>query len=211
MVKLKTNSHNVSAHFLFKGKYIRGYDDELLPHISRRRDKVRKEVLGASRRALARISPKRVLDVGTGFGISVRLLARRFHDGTRIWSIDASPQVLREARRQLKSKHIKSRVTFKQAKAEALPFSARCFNLVVSFFSIHHLTNPARGLREMARVLSPAGKMIIADWKPVNSPVVPHSAKDIPSSRFVVQALNRLGWSTVLRQGRYWYLVEATK
>jgi ubiquinone/menaquinone biosynthesis C-methylase UbiE len=102
-------------------------------------------------------------------------------------------------------------VSFKQARAEALPFPARHFDLVVSLLSLHHLTNPAKGLREMARVLTPKGKMIVADWRPLHSPVVPHAAKDIPSPTFVLKAMKRLGLVVSVWRGRYWYIVVGTK
>lgn len=149
--------------------------------------------------------------MGTGFGQSVELLSRRFSKTAQIWSIDASPQVLREVRRSLREKRLSKPVRFKRARAEALPFSARHFDLIMSLHSLHHFSNPGKGLREMARVLARGGKLIVADWKPVRSAVTPHSARDIPSPQFVMRVLRRVGCSVILRQGRYWYLVEATK
>lgn len=179
--------------------------------IQRLRNKVHSQIRRTLKIAFGRLRPRRVLDVGTGFGQSVELLSRRFGKTAQIWSIDASPQVLQEVRRTLREKRLSKSVRFRRARAEALPFSARHFDLVVSWLSLHHLSNPRKGLREMARVLADGGKLIVVDWKPGKSAATPHSAKDIPSPQFVIRVLNQVDCSVVLQQGRYWYLVEATK
>jgi ubiquinone/menaquinone biosynthesis C-methylase UbiE len=111
----------------------------------------------------------------------------------------------------LKSEGLGESVFLKKGKAEQMPFRAGRFDLVVSLLSLHHFSNPLEALREMARVTSQGGKVIVADWKPTKSPVTPHSAKDIPSPTFVERKLRLLGWSTTLKEGRYWYLVEASR
>ncbi len=210
MTQSDETAYHVRSHFLFKGKIMR------LGHkhpagVRRKREKACRQIQAALRKTLTRARPKRILDVGTGFGENVIFLSNRFGKSAKIWSIDASPEVLVEARRALFVKGLSKRVRFKHATAEALPFSARHFDLVVSILSLHHLSNPFKGLREMARVSAHGGSMIVADWKPVRSPVIPHSARAIPSARYVVRVLKRLGFSTVLQEGRYWYLVEAMK
>lgn len=111
----------------------------------------------------------------------------------------------------LGDKGLLENVTLKCAKAEALPFATHRFDLVLSVLSLHHLSDPVRGLREMCRVLAPKGKMIIADWKPVESPVVPHAGKDIPSPQFLKQELGLLGFSAKVHQSRYWYVADLTR
>jgi ubiquinone/menaquinone biosynthesis C-methylase UbiE len=111
------------------------------------------------------------------------------------------------------SKHQYSRrVIIKQANAEQLPFKSDHFQLVVSSFLIHHLSNPKRGILEMGRVLSHGGKLIIADWRPAaGKPLALHAQGDIPSPSFVVKQLKRSGYSIRNHTRRYWYLIEAIK
>jgi ubiquinone/menaquinone biosynthesis C-methylase UbiE len=181
------------------------------PVVQKQRGAVHREVSKALRRSISGVFPKRVLDVGTGYGASVEMLARRFRRTARIWSIDVSAEVLRSVREMLKNEGLGDSVFLKKAKAERIPYRARRFNLTVSLLALHHFTNPGKALREMERVTSETGKLIVADWKPTGSAVTPHSAKDIPSPTFVMQRLRQLGWSPTLKEGRYWYLVEASK
>ncbi len=51
---------------------------------------------------------------------------------------------------------------FIAADAEHLPFPDKTFDGVFVAASFHHLPNPARGLREMARVTKPGGLVIVA-------------------------------------------------
>jgi ubiquinone/menaquinone biosynthesis C-methylase UbiE len=110
-------------------------------------------------------------------------------------------------------KHQYSRhVIIKQANAEQLPFKNDQFQLVVALFLIHHLSSPKRGILEMGRVLSPGGKLIIADWRPAaGKPLALHAQGDIPSPSFVGSQLKRSGFSIRNHNRRYWYLIEAIK
>lgn len=60
--------------------------------------------------------------------------------------------------------------------ALALPFTAWAFDAAVAAFSLNHLTDPASGLREMARVTRPGGALLAAafgddDGHPVKAAV----------------------------------------
>ena len=179
------------------------------PSIERRRRRVHTEVKRAMCQSLSLTSPRRVLDVGTGFGMSVQLLTKQFRNRARIWSVDPSRSVIREMRELSRHSGMSRQVSFKRARAEALPFPARRFDLVVSLLALHHLSNPVKGLPEMARVLAPKGKLIVADWRPLASPVVPHSARDIPPPTIALRVLKHLGFLTTIRRGRYWWKAQS--
>lgn len=206
---MMTHSKEISAHFLFKGKRMAAHKPPSSA-VQKRRDSVHREVNEALGRSISALSPKRVLDVGTGYGASVEQLSHRFGATTQIWSIDASAEVLRTVRKMVKDEGLE-RVFLKKGKAERIPFPAGRFDLVVSLLSLHHFSDSMKALREMVRVTSNAGNVIVADWKSTKSPVTPHSAKDIPSPAFVRRKLKQLGWPSTLKEGRYWYLVEASK
>jgi ubiquinone/menaquinone biosynthesis C-methylase UbiE len=158
------------------------------------------------------LQPKRILDVGTGYGTSLTFLARRFGRHSRIWSVDASQAIVREMKRIMSKNDYSQKVIIKQATAEQLPFKRDQFELVVSLFSLHHLSNPHRGLIEMNRVLSRGGKLIIADWRPsAGKALMLHAPSDIPSPNFVIKKLKRLGYCNRKHIQRYSYLIEATK
>jgi ubiquinone/menaquinone biosynthesis C-methylase UbiE len=188
-----------------------GAHHKVSPSIERRRMRVHAEVERAVRGTLSLTAPRRILDVGTGYGMSVQLLTEQFRNRARIWSIDPSRSVILDMRKSARHSGASWHVSFKQAEAEALPFPATKFDLVISLVALHHFSNPEKGLREMVRVLAPRGKLIVADWRPVVSSVVPHSAKDIPSPAFVLRVLKRLEVPTAVQRGPYWYLVEGAK
>ena len=103
----------------------------------------------------------RALDVGCGTG---RLLAF-LHDawpGLRLTGLDLSPPYLAEARRLIGRT---ARVKLIEGAAEKLPFDDASVDLVVSSFLMHELPPEIRlaALKEMARVLSPDGLLVIVD------------------------------------------------
>jgi SAM-dependent methyltransferase len=100
---------------------------------------------------------RRVLDVGCGTGRLADALARR---GARVWGVDASPEMLAEARASAGP-----RVGFKLGRAEALPFKDGWFERAVLRLAVH-LVDRAAALPELARVLCPGGRAVIATFRP---------------------------------------------
>jgi ubiquinone/menaquinone biosynthesis C-methylase UbiE len=96
----------------------------------------------------------RILDVGCGIG----LLGRMYPD-LRLVGVDASMTLLREA-----TTGYALRV---EASAEALPFQAATFDVVVALNMLHHVINPDAAVREFARVLKPGGTLIAVDPRKV--------------------------------------------
>src|SRR5207245_9256843 len=57
-----------------------------------------------------------------------------------------------------------SHITFRQATAEKLPFPDGQFDLVFSTMTFHHWSDQGKGISEVARVLTPAGRWLLADF-----------------------------------------------
>jgi ubiquinone/menaquinone biosynthesis C-methylase UbiE len=53
--------------------------------------------------------------------------------------------------------------TFACAVAEELPFADGSFDRALASMTVHHWADPARGLAEVARILRPGGRLVIAD------------------------------------------------
>jgi ubiquinone/menaquinone biosynthesis C-methylase UbiE len=104
-------------------------------------------------------APLRVLDVGCGTGALLRLAAERLPDAEFVGA-DASEVMLAHARA---ANPAPERVTFVHARAESLPFPTGDFDLVMSTISFHHWGDQVRGLEEIARVLRPGGRLVLAD------------------------------------------------
>ena len=203
---------DLRRHFLHKGKSMEGRHREIPPAIARQVGLTHDRVLKSVAVSVKGLRPRRILDVGTGYGMSLNLLARRFGKRSRIYSVDASPVVVREMKRAMREHRYSRDVVIKRANAQRLPFKTNHFDLAVSLFALHHFSNPKRALCEMGRVTSHRGKLIVADWRPeAGKPLMLHAASDIPSPNFVNTQLKRLGYHTTSRIRRYWYLIEAMK
>jgi SAM-dependent methyltransferase len=100
---------------------------------------------------------RRILDAGCGNGRYSRWLLRRADPGARVAAFDLSPRMLRRARRRLKSE----RVTFAVADLTRLPYADALFDAAVCGWVLEHLPDPRLGLRELARVLRPGGRLLL--------------------------------------------------
>ena len=98
-----------------------------------------------------------ILDVGSGAGQLARHLLKYSDPDAEITCIDLSRQMLRRARHRLKS----TRPDFVAADLARLPFADNSFDCVTCGYVLEHLPDPQPGLAEIARVLSPGGRMFL--------------------------------------------------
>jgi len=115
--------------------------------------------------ARAGVAPgDRLLDVGTGPGY-LALAASRLvaPDGAAV-GIDASPEMIDRARTLAARRG--SQAEYLVATAESMPFEDDSFDVMVSRLVFHHLPGDVmkQALSEMARVLRPGGRLLIADF-----------------------------------------------
>jgi len=111
----------------------------------------RREFAHLSRMLSLRASD-RVLDVGSGDGFWT---ARFAPHCARIVGLEPDDQLLGMAKRL----HRAPNLTYVRGVAEAMPFETGSFDKVVSVSCLEHFRNPAAGLREMVRVLTPGGRI----------------------------------------------------
>ena len=101
----------------------------------------------------------KMLDVSSGAGEVVRLAAA--HNLTTI-GVDISESAAKTAHRNLQTDPlIKNHTSFGVSSGESLPFSDGSFDVVSNIGSLEHFLDPAQGVREMARILSPQGRAYI--------------------------------------------------
>jgi ubiquinone/menaquinone biosynthesis C-methylase UbiE len=103
----------------------------------------------------------RVLDVGCGLGVTLQLLAERA-DAAFLAGVDPSDVMLRQASRRNRHVLNQGRLELRRATAQYLPFPDGAFNKVAAVHSIYFWQSLDEGLREIRRVLNPAGRAVIA-------------------------------------------------
>jgi ubiquinone/menaquinone biosynthesis C-methylase UbiE len=113
--------------------------------------------------ALLSLVPKdasaRLLDIGTGTGRVLELLAPRVAQGL---GVDASKAMLALARARLARADL-THCAVRLADMYRLPLTDASFDIAVMQMVLHYAEDPAGVLAEAARVLRPAGKLLVID------------------------------------------------
>ncbi len=104
----------------------------------------------------------RVLDVGTGTGRMLQLLA---HRAERAVGIDTSHSMLSVARANLERAGVVN-WELRQGDVHSPPLDAASFDLVVIHQVLHYLDDPARAITEAARLVAPGGRLLVVDFAP---------------------------------------------
>jgi len=99
-----------------------------------------------------------ILETGCGLGHDGLELLR---GGYRVVETDISPGQLSEARRLHEGEGFAQTSTHILADAENLPFASQSFDGTFTVASLHHLPDPIASLREIRRVLKPAGIFVL--------------------------------------------------
>jgi len=103
----------------------------------------------------------RVLDVACGTGNLAVIAARQ---GCEVSGIDIAGNLIEQARARAASEGLK--IDFKEADAEALPFSYSRFDHAVSMFGVMFTPQPEIAAAELRRVVRPGGQIALANWTP---------------------------------------------
>jgi ubiquinone/menaquinone biosynthesis C-methylase UbiE len=102
-------------------------------------------------------SGERVLDVGCGTGVFTAEIARV---GACVTGIDVSQGMLASARERMSRERLSADLRFGQA--EELPFDDASFDLALTVTMLEFVSSPAAVVAEMARVLKPGGRLVVA-------------------------------------------------
>lgn len=100
-----------------------------------------------------------VLDVATGTGFTALAFAPFVRS---VVGLDVSSGMLAQAARQAQERGL-TNVTFQEGSAEHLPFPDAMFDIVTCRIAPHHFLSVTDFTREVARVLKPGGRFLLAD------------------------------------------------
>ena len=104
----------------------------------------------------------RVLDIGTGTGRMLQLLAPR---AKQLIGVDRSPSMLDIARTTLNDANI-THASLHRADMYQLPWSGPIFDVVLFHQVLHFAEEPGQAITQAKRVMAPNGYLVIADFAP---------------------------------------------
>ena len=99
-------------------------------------------------------------DLGCGTGRASEAIAPFV---ARVIAVDASAAMLQAAKKRLRPF---DNVDLRRGDLEALPMDDALLDAATLMLVLHHVTEPARALAEVARVLKPGGRLILVDMLP---------------------------------------------
>lgn len=104
----------------------------------------------------------RVLDCATGTGDLAIAFAKVVGPAGDVVGTDFSPEMLAPAPRKAERDGV--RVMFETADVTALPYADASFDVASIAFGIRNVADRVGGLREMARVVRPGGRVVVLEF-----------------------------------------------
>lgn len=117
------------------------------------------EDLPVIRRLAALTGSEQVLDAGCGPGPVSLLLAPA---AARVTAVDLSEPMLDRAQRTAAERSL-TNIEFHRGNLADLPWPDESFDLIVSRYAAHHWPDPQAVVTELARLLSPSGRLLLVD------------------------------------------------
>lgn len=126
------------------------------------------------KKALATLAGKPIrhmLDVATGTA-DLAILALKKLNPEQITGIDISEGMLSVGREKIKKGGWDNQIRLITGDSEAIPFPDQTFDAVTVSFGVRNFENLEQGLREIRRVLTPGGRLVVLEFsRPTAVPV----------------------------------------
>jgi len=115
---------------------------------------------------------QKVLDVAGGSGDLTRAFSKRVGADGSVVLCDINASMLDVGRQRLTNEGIAGNVTYVQANAEELPFEDESFDCITIAFGLRNVTDKARALASMRRVLKPGGALLVLEFSHTTLPLL---------------------------------------
>jgi len=137
------------------------------------------------RRSLAAAPNERILDLGSGPGLLACELAAEVRPRGTIDGVDVSAEMNALAARRIAAAGLEGRVRLVVGDAAALPFPDGSLDAAVSTQVLEYIEDVDAALRELRRVLRPAGRVVLVDteWD-----TLVWSARDLARAARILEA-----------------------
>src|SRR4051812_43089498 len=130
---------------------------------------------------VAALAPKAVLETAAGSGVVTRALAPILKPDASYVVTDLNQPMLDYAKAR---QGADSRLSWRQADAQALPFEDAAFDLVCCQFGVMFLPDRPSGYREARRVLKPGGHFLFNAWDRIEENVFANDVTDALATFF---------------------------
>ena len=100
------------------------------------------------------------LDIGCGTGWAIGQAAKVVNDNGEFYGVDLSSKMIEKAKENFRDKN---NFHFIEANSEAIPLDDNFFDVIICTNSFHHYLHPDKAMKEIFRLLKPAGKIFILD------------------------------------------------
>ncbi len=114
--------------------------------------------------------PLEILDVACGTGDFTIEIARTAAPGSKVTGVDLSEGMMQIGREKIKAAGVDAVMV--QGDCEALPYEDATFHRISVGFGVRNFEHLELGLKQMHRVLKPAGKLVVLELSVPANPVI---------------------------------------
>lgn len=148
----------------------------------------------------------KILDLAGGTGDLAYKFCQMVGSQGKVVLSDINSSMLEVGKEKLTNKGCVGNIEYVQANAECLPFPDNYFDCITISFGLRNVTDKAKALASMCRVLKPGGRLLVLEF---SKPIVPMLSKVYDEYSF--KALPFLGKIITQDAESYKYLAESIR
>ncbi|WP_251358953.1 bifunctional demethylmenaquinone methyltransferase/2-methoxy-6-polyprenyl-1,4-benzoquinol methylase UbiE [Kangiella sp. TOML190] len=149
---------------------------------------------------------QKILDIAGGTGDLTAKFSKLVGEKGQVVLADINDSMLKVGRSKLVDSGIVGNVEYVQANAESLPFPDNYFDRITIAFGLRNVTEKAKALTSMYRILKPGGKLLVLEF---SKPVLPALSKVYDAYSFSL--LPFMGKLVANDAQSYQYLAESIR